>query len=106
MSLAHFTTLFRMAQEIPYFRNCMLGMSDNIVEQLSVVFFCMQEPLPKVGVLLESLCIEKNLWTLLRGSRNKSASEETHSLENSRVVPKVLFQFTLCVEIKQEIPLF
>ena len=61
MSLAHFTTLFRMVQEILYFRNHMLGMSDNIVESPSVVFFCMQEPLPKVGVLLESLCMEKNL---------------------------------------------
>ena len=38
MSLAHFTTLCRGGKEIPYLRNCKLGMSDDVLEPPSLVF--------------------------------------------------------------------
>ena len=53
--LAHLTTLFRVVQEIPYLRNCLLGWSKGHTWTTFCGIFCMQEPLPKVGVLLACL---------------------------------------------------
>ena len=128
MSLAHFTTLFRVVKEIPYLRNHIARHVWWCTWAAFCSIFCMQEPLPKVGVLLENLwqlhklkihkwvsrCdylnastmysifdwkeFELSYWqTLFKESRNRCASEETHSLENYRVVPKgVIPVYVVC----------
>ena len=70
MSLVHFTTLFRMVKEIPYLRNRMLGVSNNVLEPPSWVF--------SVSTNLYQKLVKQ---TLFRESGNRCASEETHGLE-------------------------
>ena len=93
ISLAHFTTLFRMVKEIPYLRNRMIGVSNTVLEPPSSVF--------SVSTNLYRKFVKH---TLFRESGVRCASEETRGLENYPVVPKAPFQFTKCVEIRLQIP--
>ena len=55
VSLADFTTLFRVVTEILYLRNHLLGFVWGCTWTAFCSIFCMQEHLTKVGVLLERL---------------------------------------------------
>ena len=72
LSLAHLTTLFRVVKEILYFRNHLLGLSRRQTWTAFCGTFCMQEPLPKVGILLECL------WHMHKLQIHKLLSRHDH----------------------------